>query len=82
MGQSGSGGKRQQGAAGSSRQSGVGSTSIKRQQSAQDIGKMQDEVPATGVRGRSNRQRGDLEGEEDIERPITHTDGDSDIESR
>ena len=79
MGQS-SGGKRQQGASGSSRQSGSGSMSIKRQQTAQDVGKIQDEELAAGPR--STRRSDDLEAEEDIERSGLKRDDDSDIESR
>ena len=79
MGQS-SGGKRQQGASGSSRQSGGGSPSMKRQQTAQDVGKIQDEELAAGPR--STRRSDDLEAEEDIERSGLKRDDDSDIESR
>ena len=81
MGQS-SGAKRQQGASGSSRQSGSGSTSIKRQQTAQDLGKTQDEASAAGVRGHSARRSDDLEADEDVERDGLTRDDDSDIESR
>ena len=79
MGQS-SGGKRQQGASGSSRQSGGGSPSMKRQQTAQDVGKIQDEELAAGPR--STRRSDDLEAEEDIERSGLKRDDDSDVESR
>ena len=79
MGQS-SGGKRQQGASGSSHQSGSGSMGMKRQQAAQDVGKTQDEVLVGGPR--STRRSDDLEGEEDIERSGLKRDDDSDIESR
>jgi len=76
MGQS-SGGKRQQGASGSSRQSGSGSMSIKRQQTAQDVGKTQDEELAGP---RSTRRSDNFQ--EDVERGGLTRDDDSDIESR
>jgi len=79
MGQS-SDAKRQQGASGSSRQSGSGSTSMKRQQTAQDLGKTQDDELDAG--SRSTRRSDDLEAEEDIERSGLKRDDDSDIESR
>jgi hypothetical protein len=81
MGQS-SGAKPQQVGSGSSRQSGSGSTSMKRQQTAQDLGKTQDEASAAGVRGHSTRRSDDLEGDEDVERAGLTRDDDSDIESR
>jgi hypothetical protein len=79
MGQS-SGGKRQQEASDSSRQSGSGSTGMKGQQAAQDIGKTQDEELAAGRR--STRRSDDLESDEDVERGRLAGDDDSDIESR
>jgi hypothetical protein len=79
MGQS-SGDKRQQGAAGSSRQGGSGSMSMKRQQTAQDVGKTQDDELVAGRR--STRRSDDLEVEEDVERAGLTRDDDSDIESR
>ena len=79
MGQS-SGGKRQQGASSSSHQSGSGSTSMKRQQTAQDVGKAGDEELAEGPR--SIRRSDDLEADEDVERSGLRRDDDSDIETR
>jgi len=79
MGQS-SGGKRQQDASSSSHQSGSGSTSMKRQQTAQDVGKAGDEELAAG--SRPARRSDDLEADEDVERRGLTRDDDSDIESR
>lgn len=79
MGQS-SGGKRQQGASGTSPQSGSGSMGMKRQQTAQDVGKTQDEDLAADPR--STRRSNALEAEDDIERSGLKRDDDSDIESR
>jgi hypothetical protein len=81
MGQS-SGGKRQQAASGSSRQSGSGSTRMKRQQTAEDLGKTQDEGSAAGLHGHSARRSDDLVADEDVERGGLTRDDDSDIESR
>ena len=75
-----SSGKRQQGASGSSHQSVSGSMGMKRQQTAQDVGKTQDDELA--ARPRSTRRGDDLEAEEDIERSGLKRDDDSDIESR
>jgi hypothetical protein len=40
---------------------------MKRQATAQEFGKTQDEASATGVRGRSTRRSDDLEADEDVE---------------
>jgi hypothetical protein len=65
MGQSGSGtSRRQQGTMNPPRQSGTGTTSVKRQQSAQDVERADEGEMA---RGGSNR-RDDEKSDEDIER--------------
>jgi len=53
---------------------------MKRQQTAQDVGKAGDEELAAG--SRSTRRSDDLEADEDVERSGLTRDDDSDIESR
>jgi len=66
MGQSGSGtGRRQQGTMHPPRQSGTGTTSVKRQQSAQDVERADE---AETGRHTSNRRRDEVQSDEDIER--------------